>query len=216
MKRSLAAALALILAGCAPQVPDSGADAGSGVGFGNYNDYTTYRAQRDAELAGAERVTAQPLPPVLPADVAAAEVAGPASGPAPIDNPSISDEQDFDAVSSRETIESDAERLRAQRDAYQVIEPTALPDRAGDGPNVVAFALSTQHAVGQKVYRRTAFPSANRYQKNCGQFLSADLAQEAFLAAGGPERDKLGMDPDGDGFACDWDPSPYRRISASR
>ena len=36
------------------------------------------------------------------------------------------------------------------------------------------------------------------------------LAQEEFLRTGGPERDKLGVDPDGDGFACAWDPRPFR------
>jgi hypothetical protein len=30
------------------------------------------------------------------------------------------------------------------------------------------------------------------------------------LANGGPERDKEGLDPDGDGFACGWDPRPFR------
>ena len=30
------------------------------------------------------------------------------------------------------------------------------------------------------------------------------------LPCGGPERDPRGLDPDGDGFACDWDPAPFR------
>ncbi len=29
--------------------------------------------------------------------------------------------------------------------------------------------------------------------------------------AGGPERDQFGIDPDGDGYACRWDPSPFRK-----
>ena len=37
-----------------------------------------------------------------------------------------------------------------------------------------------------------------------------DVAQEAFLAQGGPQSDRKGLDPDGDGFACDWDPRPFR------
>ena len=44
----------------------------------------------------------------------------------------------------------------------------------------------------------------------CRQFAAADQAQEAFLAAGGPERDGKALDPDGDGFACAWDPRPFR------
>ncbi|CAN0586593.1 unnamed protein product, partial [Ectocarpus sp. 12 AP-2014] len=41
----------------------------------------------------------------------------------------------------------------------------------------------------------------------------ADQAQIAFLEAGGPEKDRNGMDPDGDGFACNWDPTPFRRAA---
>ena len=44
----------------------------------------------------------------------------------------------------------------------------------------------------------------------CGKFASPDLAQMDFLQSGGPERDRKGLDPDGDGFACAWDPTPFR------
>jgi hypothetical protein len=44
----------------------------------------------------------------------------------------------------------------------------------------------------------------------CAKYASPDLAQQAFLERGGPERDRLGVDPDGDGFACSWDPRPFR------
>jgi hypothetical protein len=37
------------------------------------------------------------------------------------------------------------------------------------------------------------------------------MAQIAFLERGGPKRDTLGLDPDGDGFACYWDPAPFRK-----
>ena len=48
---------------------------------------------------------------------------------------------------------------------------------------------------------------------NCGRFRDADAAQRAFLAGGGPESDRYGIDPDGDGFACRWDPAPYRALN---
>lgn len=133
-------------------------------------------------------------------------------------HPGISDEQSFDAVSSRETIESDAERLARQRAAYQFVEPEALPTRTGpQAPNLAAYALSTTNAVGQQVYRRGILSGGqNKYIRACAQFATADLAQEAFLAAGGPTRDKLGVDPDGDGFACGWDPSPFRAVVGNR
>lgn len=120
----------------------------------------------------------------------------------------ISDEQDFNAVSSRETIESDAQRIARNRAQYQVVQPTALPQRqGGGGPNIVAFALSTTHAPGTPVYRRSGFGGNG---SACARYGSTDLAQEAFLSEGGPERDRKGLDPDGDGFACGWDPRPFR------
>lgn len=47
-------------------------------------------------------------------------------------------------------------------------------------------------------------------QRNCAGYASPDQAQIDFLANGGPQRDRKGLDPDGDGFACGWDPSPFR------
>ena len=123
----------------------------------------------------------------------------------------ISDEQDFGAVSARETIESDAERIAANRAQYEQIQPTELPQRpANTGPNIVAFALSTTHGVGQQMYQRSGFGS--NPERACAKFPSPDLAQEAFLERGGPDRDRLGVDPDGDGFACSWDPRPFRAV----
>ena len=126
-------------------------------------------------------------------------------------NPDISDEQDFDAVASRESIESDAERIERNRETYQVVEPTAVPERGSNKrPNVVAFALATSHPLGTQVYRRTGSADVSRFNRECARYPSADRAQEAFLANGGPQRDRRGMDPDGDGYACFWDPTPFR------
>lgn len=127
-------------------------------------------------------------------------------------NVGISDEQDFGAVSARETIESDAERLARARAQYQVVQPTAVPQRPGGeaGSSLVEFALQTSHAPGTPVYRRSGIRLNSDPLANCGRYASADLAQEDFLGRGGPERDPRGIDPDGDGFACGWDPRPFR------
>jgi hypothetical protein len=123
----------------------------------------------------------------------------------------ISDEQDFQAVSQRETIASDAERIARNRLQYQQIQPTDLPQRPADtGPNIVAYALATTHGVGQQQYQRSGFGS--NPERACAKFASPDLAQQAFLERGGPDRDRLGVDPDGDGFACSWDPRPFRTV----
>lgn len=133
--------------------------------------------------------------------------------PAVIDSATgISRENSFDAVSGQRTIESDAARIAANRAQYQVIQPQALPERTETGPNIVAYALSTSNPVGNRIYKRSKFNAENRFQRSCGQFGGEDQAQIAFLEAGGPKRDRSGMDPDGDGYACNWDPTAFRNI----
>lgn len=208
----------VVLAACAPNVPDSGA----GVGFGSYSDYL--RERERATMQGG--VPVRPNPPISSERVATAPVATGATAAAPrraetvagiarqsgemVGSPRISDEQDFDAVASRESIESDRERLEQQRQQYVVIEPTALPERVGaQRSNIVQFALSSRHNPGTQMYRRGGIRFTSP-ERACARYPSADLAQEAFLDRGGPDRDPLGLDPDGDGFACGWDPRPFR------
>lgn len=177
-------------------------------------------------------ITAQPLaaPVTAPAQAASPADSGvrtvyasadfgttPAFDPGPNVRPTVSDEQDFQAVSARETIASDRERLARQREQYQVIEVTSVPSSSEHGgPNIVAFALSTQHAPGTEVYRRVNPLRWSRWENACLQYRNQDAAQEAFLANGGPERDRDNLDPDGDGYACWWDPTPIRQAMAHR
>ncbi len=122
----------------------------------------------------------------------------------------VSDEQDFNAVKGRETIASDKQRIECNREQYVVVQPGALPVRPGDeGPNIAAYALATTNPPGVKLYSRPPFYLTSP-QKACAKFASPDLAQQAFLSSGGPQRDTKALDPDGDGFACSWDPRPFR------
>lgn len=124
----------------------------------------------------------------------------------------LSDEQDFEAVSSRETIETDAERLQAQREQLLVFEPTDLPEQKGRA-SVARYAIESKHEVGTKMHRRFGIlVSQSRLALRCKEYGSPDIAQQAFLDAGGPEKDELNLDPDGDGFVCGWSPDPYRRL----
>ena len=250
--------LLMLLAACAPQIPDSSPEGrvarGEGVGFGNYRDYqaaqAAARAQREAALRGAPVAGApaatpivEPAPgtpgaagldPSIAAAVNAVQPGAAAPAPAIVPRPAaattglaptapvaaqplatgprgISDEQSFDAVSGRESITSDAQRIADNRAAFEVAQPTAVPARpASTGPNLAEYALSTTNAVGQPVHRRGGVFAASRQERNCARYSSADRAQAAFLANGGPERDREGLDPDGDGFACAWSPAPYR------
>lgn len=149
-----------------------------------------------------------------------AVAAGPSFGTTPSFNAGssprgISDEQSFEAVSARETIESDRERLARQREQYQVIQVASVPGaEVSAGPNLMAYALSTSHAPGTEMYRRINPLRWSSWQDNCLQYRTQEAAQEAFLAEGGPERDRENLDPDGDGYACWWDPTAIRQALA--
>lgn len=131
-------------------------------------------------------------------------------------NKRISDENDFAAVSSRETIESDAQRIARNREQLQVVQPTALPSRSGSSqPNIVQYALATSNPKGVRIYTRAGINMAARNARNCAAYASADEAQIDFLSKGGPQRDRQALDPDGDGYACNWDPAPFRRVSGN-
>lgn len=213
---------ALALAACSPEMPNSAA----GV------------TEREAAgLPPAQAVTATSLDSDSPEAIAAATSAAlgvaPQAGGAPLSamgsgattseivaTPAgaagLSDEQNFAAVSARETIESDAERLAQNRAHYQVIEPAALPPRPdGRGASIVAYALATNNAPGQPLYKRTSLGGKARFERSCAKYGGDDRAQEVFLDSGGPQRDRYGMDPDGDGFACYWDPRPFRAARAA-
>lgn len=128
------------------------------------------------------------------------------------DNPNISDTQNFGALTERVSIEDDKARLKAQKEKFQVIAPTALPTRGKKAVNVVEFALSTTNKVGEKIYSRANPLGKSLAKRNCQNYRLADNAQLAFLKAGGPKRDAKILDPDGDGFACDWSPESYRKL----
>jgi len=105
-----------------------------------------------------------------------------------------------------------AEReLASARDQLVVVQPGPLPGRV-EGVNIALYAKQSNNAVGDSIYSRSAGARVSGVG-NCGRFRDGDAAQRAFLAGGGPERDRYGVDPDGDGFACHWDPAPYRALN---
>lgn len=224
---------AAALAACQPAVPDSG----RGVGFDG--SFEAQRQARDAALAVNGSVPApsevgvaplNALPEEGSAAATAAETArvleatrpGGAVGQSPliaspsnppptaVDATGISNENNFDAVANQRSIEGDAARLASNRAQYEIVQPQALPDRIDTGPNIVAYALQTTHALGTRMYRRVGLNKQARFERACAEYATPDQAQIDFLARGGPERDRQGLDPDGDGFACAWDPGPFR------
>ena len=154
-------------------------------------------------LAAVDRVTgSEPMPE----SAAAAPVAIPAApAPAPVVMASA-DAARAPLVPARAPTADGF----AQDGNYVQVSATTLPERPDGGVNVVSYALGTTNSVGQPVYRRGGAFSERKFERACAAYRSGDAAQTAFLVAGGPERDRLGMDPDGDGFACDWSPAPFR------
>ncbi len=218
-----------VLVACGETVPAS-----NGPGFGDPLDW-----QRENALTGAPvqstslsstTNTSQAIPtgqlisagilPETSGDGTATYVrstgveASPSNAAPTLIGANLSDEQDFQAVSARETIQSDAERRAALASQYEVVQPTALPTRVASGPNIVEYALTAPNTKGQEWYSRFMLSGEGRFLRNCAKYASADEAQRDFLARGGPDRDPRGLDPDGDGFACGWDPAPY--IAAAR
>jgi hypothetical protein len=125
-------------------------------------------------------------------------------------NVGISDEQDFSAVSSRETIASDKERIAQNRAQYQQIQPGALPTRTGDNAaRIIEYAVKAPNRLGESIYKRSSLALTN-HDRACARYANPEEAQEAFLNSGGPQKDPKNLDPDGDGFACRWDPTPFQ------
>jgi hypothetical protein len=216
----------LVLAACQQRVPNSI----EVVGFSDYAQYSLERARREASVQGSSILVDRSLVPpsndngVTISNLAADGFDNVRNNPARrlvrpqvpfASNAEISDEQSFDAVVGRETIESDADRRERQAAAYQQIQATALPGRSGDaGPNIVQYALQAPNDRGEPVFDRIGFSGEARFQRNCSGYRTPDDSQRDFISRGGPQRDRLGIDPDGDGFACGWDPQAFRTIAA--
>ncbi|HSF91751.1 MAG TPA: hypothetical protein VLA51_06060, partial [Paracoccaceae bacterium] len=103
-----------------------------------------------------------------------------------------------------------AQLLAEARENLVIIEPGQAPELIAN-VNIALFARETTNALGEKAYKRPLIKTRFSFAE-CDKFDTLDNAQRYFLANGGPEEDPLNLDPDGDGFACDWSPEFYRRL----
>lgn len=210
----------LVLAACEPSVPNSAA----GVGFG---DYQSYQQQREAALQGAPLSATTLPPPGAPASstaaldaaaakttqgtigadaIAALRATAPSSpGPAPV-NPATGEYVGVNGQPRAPGLPMDA---MSHFDGTRAAPVTDMTTQGAAGPNLAAYALAATNTPGQKVYERNGFKMTST-EKACAKFVSSDLAQRAFLEKGGPVKDPGNLDPDGDGFACAWDPRPFQ------
>ena len=191
----LTAVSSVLLAACGASNPNDGTQY-----FDSITPNATTMEAEQKRLENAENVTLLPQ-----TDTASQTV--PIVPLNPQGSATISDTQDFEKTKQRETRQSDAAKIAALKGTYQQVAPTAVPTRR-DGVNLASYALKQSNAVGEKVYSRfnVGLSNCNKYRND------PDAAQQAFLAAGGPQRDRKRLDPDGDGFACNWNPDFYRNM----
>lgn len=204
----------LVLAACEPSVPNSAA----GVGFGAYPG----SQQRDGALQGAPlSATTPPAGSTAALDAAAAKTTqgtigadaiaalratAPSSpGPAPV-NPATGE---YIGVNGQPRAPGQPMDAMSHFGTTRPAPVTDMTTQGAAGPNLAAYALAATNSLGQKVYARNGFKMTST-EKACAKFVSSDLAQRAFLEKGGPVQDPGNLDPDGDGFACAWDPRPFQ------
>lgn len=153
--------------------------------------YDRYRVAREAAL-----VSGKAAPRVIP-------VALPVEAPKArdIEGPGLGQIITRDVNAGRGWIER-----RVTRQPEPVQMGAAPVPMAADRDALTAYANATQRGPGQA----RAYGSDAQAAQACAGYASAAAAQTAFLKAGGPAADPLGMDPDGDGLVCGWAPAPYR------
>jgi hypothetical protein len=210
MKRhgALAAILALSACGAPVTVPQDATiyevpPTGTASSYGGEPLYGAPLSGTSIDPYAADPYAADPL---SPASAGAAPVPVDASG-TPLDDDQLNltlytiEQQKVDAaIAERELAEA--------RSQLVVVPPSGVPNQP-QGVNIALYAQQSANTVGQRVYDRSL---GSRVTSSCGRYRNPDDAQRAFLSAGGPQTDRLGLDSDGDGFACRWDPEPYRAL----
>lgn len=93
--------------------------------------------------------------------------------------------------------------------ASAVVAAGTAPAAIGEPDALRRFAISAHHRAGTPVWPRP-MPDTAKAARLCAGYASPEAAQRAFLAAGRPQIDVTGIDPDGDGYVCGWDPRPLR------
>lgn len=163
------------------------------MGMHNGTGYAKYMQEREAALHGKGAVPAV-IPVQLPAKApTAAQIAGTAATT-----------QAKGAATTKTT------GTAAKAPANMPV--TTSGPYPGSTPVLVRYAHQEQQNPGANVYKRTG-GSVLDAGRTCSGYASSEIAQRAFIAGGGPILDPKGMDPDGDGFVCGWDPRPLRNSS---
>ncbi|MBC9245171.1 hypothetical protein H4P12_00225 [Paracoccus sp. 11-3] len=174
------------------------------------NAYGEYRVAREKALVTNTESPAT-IPVALPAEAFTPEQI---AGASPVPVPTTMGAGRFRRATTATVATTSTVRANPNAPS-QIVPDSMLPKTTtgpypGSTPVLVRYAFAQEHAPGTRVFARTA-GSATQATRACASYQSADAAQTAFLAAGGPDRDPRGMDPDGDGFVCGWNPAPFRQ-----
>ncbi|MFD1881537.1 hypothetical protein [Paracoccus pacificus] len=157
------------------------------TGCANNPRYAEYKAYRETVLSGQVKRESQTIPVALPANAPTpAEI----MGTAPVT-----------------VVAAPAAPATVVVPAKGAVTSGPYP---GSVPALTRYANSVKHQPGTRVWSRSAPADMSRAARACAAYTSIDAAQLAFLSRGGPAQDPAGMDPDGDGFVCGWDPNPRR------
>ncbi|RCW85922.1 hypothetical protein [Paracoccus lutimaris] len=166
-------------------------------GMHNGTSYAKYMHEREAALHGRGAVPSV-IPVELPAKApTAAEIAG-------------------TVPTQTKAAGTVTVTARAPKNVPATMPVTTSGPYPGSTPVLVRYAHQEQQNPGSQVYKRPQARTGGSVLdagRSCSGYASADIAQRAFISAGGPILDPKGMDPDGDGFVCGWDPRPVRNAS---
>lgn len=188
----------------------------------NYKAFATpygdYLRARELALTGHRAETPRVIPVALPARApTAAEIAG--SSPVQVLERAVTPAstqprrvqlRGAPAIDPRPpTLPSSRAVLPSERTVLPqpVVTPPPMPSR----PVVVTTPSSTTVAPVQSRRLSTnvqpLYPRTADVTGDCSAYPTPAAAQSAFRREGGPQRDPLGLDPDGDGNACSFRPA---------
>lgn len=203
--------LLVILAGCSTTVPNDSPEYFDSITPDPASLERKAQEERLLQAEGLPETVLLPAEGTVPSDATVIPAnKSTKANTAPLSDGTISNSQDFETAKANDTIASDAAKLQELKDNYQIVQPGAAPVRASD-INLAKYALAQTNPVGQKIYSRFSVGGAKAKRK-CERYISADEAQLAFLKSGGPQKDRNGIDPDGDGYACGWSPDVFRAM----
>lgn len=163
--------------------------------------YGKYLAQREDALMGRRAEPPRVIPVTLPAK---APTAAQIKGPSPVQ---ILQRGVGGAAAAKAATRRPAAAAPAKAAGPVAIAPARTGDNAGPAPLLVRYAAGSLHAPGVRVWPRAASGATG----SCARYADAAAAQTDFVLKGGPAKDPLRLDPDGDGYVCGWDPAPYRQ-----